>query len=415
MVKLFSGRLRPRRRDPWWQLAYVGIILVMVLGVWFSASAVVPALTRQWNLSQGDAAWLTNAVQLGFVVGALLSASLNLADVLSVRRLIGGSALLSAASTAAVPMYVHSPGPAIALRFATGITLAGVYPPGMKVIASWFTLRRGFAIGVLVGALTLGSGSPHLINASANVPWKTLLWISAGIAFAGGLLALVCIRDGPFARAAPRISPAYCVGMFRDRSQRLVNFGYFGHMWELYAVWTWLPAYIAASLGARGHSGSTHTATEVIAFCAIGVAGLLGAVVGGIVADRVGRARLTIGALAGSGACCALSPLIFGQHPIWLVCVCLWWGATVIADSAQFSAALSETADPHYIGTALTVQTAVGFLVTVGSIRLVLWLSSEVGWRWAFLPLAIGPLLGMVSMSAWRRIAPTATPRVAIG
>lgn len=383
----------------WRQLVFIAVTQVLVLGLWFATSAVTPSLRAEWGMSQGTATWLTNAVQLGFVAGAVLSAALNLPDLVSCRVLIAVSSVLGAGATVVFVAFASGPGSAIPLRFLTGMALAGVYPPGIKLMASWFRANRGLAIGVLVGGLTLGSGSPHAIAASGNPSWKTLLLVSAGLALAGGAIALVFLRDGPYAEPAPRLEPTYVLRMLHDPAQRRVNLGYFGHMWELYALWAWLPAFIAASWAAWSGGSAPHDSVELASFVAIGIAGAAGAVAGGLIADRIGRGPLIIGALAVSGACCVLSVAVYGGYPALVIALALVWGVSVIADSAQFSAALTELTDVRYTGTALTAQLAIGFLVTVGSIRLAPWLAGEIGWRWALAPLVLGPLVGIAAIA----------------
>ncbi len=385
------------------QLALVAVFEVLAMSLWFSASAVVPELRDRWHLSSGDATWLTTSVQLGFVAGALASAMLNLPDRISVRRLMALSALAGALVNAALPLFAHGLAVAVPLRFATGVALAGVYPPGIKLIASWFRRGRGLAVGVMVGALALGSGSPHLINAASALSWQRVLWIASGLAAAGAVLIWSAARDGPDMAPAAPFQPRYVLRMFHDRPQRLVSFGYFGHMWELYAMYTWVPAYAAASYAAWSAGGGGRSTVELTAFAAIGVAGAIGCVAAGAVADRVGRAPTTIVAMAASGACCLLSAVVYGRQPVIVFVLLIVWGVTIIADSAQFSTALTEVADRDYVGTAVTAQTAIGFLITVASIRLVPALADQVGWRWAFTVLAAGPALGIAAMAAFGR------------
>jgi sugar phosphate permease len=386
-------------------LAVLSVGEVLVLGLWFTASAVVPALREEWGISAGGAAWLTGTVQLGFVAGALVSAVLNLADRIRPRFLIAGSAAAAALVNAAVAAFANGLAVALPLRFLTGFFLAGVYPPAMKLMASWFRRGRGFAIGVLVGALTLGSGSPHLVNGLADFRWQPVVVVGSVLALAGGALVLL-VRDGPHTLPSPPLDLGYFARIFRDRPVRLANFGYFGHMWELYAVWTWLPLYLVASL-------TVDRAAAVLAFGAIGVAGLLGSVAGGVVADRVGRTATTMGAMIASGACSLLAAAAFGAHPALVVALALFWGFVIVADSAQFSTAVTELADQRYVGTALTVQTSVGFLLTIATIRLVPTLEGWWGWRWAFPILAVGPALGTLAM--WRLRRDPAAARLAGG
>ncbi|MCR5977509.1 MFS transporter [Gordonia jinghuaiqii] len=382
------------------QRALIALAQVLGLAVWFSASAVLPAVQRDWNIGSAASVWLTTSVQLGFVAGAILSTALNLADRIRPQVLLGISALGAATCTAALAVS-HGPWAGIPLRLLTGVFLAGVYPVGMKLMASWSTVdNRGRSLGLLIAALTLGSALPHLISSLGDLPWRTVLLVAATITALGGILALTLIRTGPFTTGAPAaFRPRYALEMFRSRRVLLVNLGYFGHMWELYALWAWLPAYLAA----RQEFSESPLSPSLTTFLAIGVAGIAGCLAGGWAADRWGRAPAAMTALAISGACCVFSGLFF-RAPFAVVLIFLAvWGAAVIADSGVFSASLTEVADARYIGTALTAQTAIGFLLTVVSIQIVPYYAELVGWRYAFTILGLGPIVGVVAMAILRR------------
>jgi MFS family permease len=378
----------------WRALALLSAAELLGMSLWFSASAVVPALRLEWRLSDSTASWLTVAVQLGFVAGTLLSALLNLPDIITTRHLFAVSVFAGALANAAFGLYAHGPEAAIALRFLTGMSLAGVYPPGMKIMATWFRERRGMALGVLVGALTLGKASPYLVNAMGSANWRyNVLFVSLLSAF-GGLIVLFFVADGPYALPAAKFDWKQAVTAFSNRGVRLANLGYLGHMWELYGMWTWAPVMIRASLALRGDKPAW---AEVASFAVIGC-GAIGCVVAGLLADRVGRTVVTSWAMAISGSCCLVIGLLFGANPLLLFLIAAIWGASVVADSAQFSGCITELGDPRYIGTALTVQMCLGFLLTTISIELVPRAVNIVGWRYAFMILAPGPLLGVVAM-----------------
>jgi MFS family permease len=299
-----------------------------------------------------------------------------------------------------VAAFSHGLASAVPLRFATGIALAGVYPPGLKLMTSWFDRGRGLALGVLVGALTLGSALPQLISAFAALPWRAVLVVAAALGAAGSALAARYVRTGPLAAPAPPFQPRYVLTLFGQRGPRLANLGYFGHMWELYAMWTWLPAYLTASTARTG----TPLPIGVAAFLAIGVAGVAGCLLGGWLGDRVGRARLAALAMATSGTCCLLAAFAFGGPPPVVLALVLVWGAAVIADSALFSACTSQVVDPRYTGTALTTQTAIGFLLTVVTIQATPLVAERVGWPVAVALLGLGPAAGAVAMVRLDRI-----------
>jgi MFS family permease len=389
------------------QRAAVAVVQVLGLAVWFSVSAVVPGLRAEWGIGAAAAVWLTGAVQLGFVAGAVGSTALNLADRVRPHLLLAASAAAAAVCTLLLALFVDGMAGAIPLRFLTGMFLAGVYPVGMKLMASWSDRAgRGRALGVLVGALTLGSALPHLIGGLGPLPWRSVLLAAAGIGALGAVVALGVVRPGPhLAGAPPTPNPRYAIAMFAERGPLLANLGYFGHMWELYALWTWIPGFLLAAPAAA----ALPVSTGLVVFVAIGVAGAAGCLLGGWGADRYGRSPAAVAALAVSGVCCLLSPLAFAAGPALIVAFCVLWGAAVIADSGVFSTALSEAADPRYLGTALTAQTAIGFALTVVSIQLVPLLAEAAGWRFAFLLLAPGPLLGALAMRALGSRVPART------
>jgi MFS family permease len=375
-------------------LLLVSLAAVLANATWFSATAVVPALDADWHLTPAGAAWLVIVVQVGFVAGSVGAAVLNLPDRLEPRRLIAGSAV--AAGVANLGLLAAS-GLALALpvRFLVGVALAGVYAPAVRLVATHFERGRGAATGVVVGALTLGSGTPHLVRGLGDVPWQATIAVTSTLA---GLAALSVrsVRAGPAAVGTPPLDIGAAVRQIaRHRPLRLTTYGYLGHMWELYALWSWLAAFFVAARAAHP-PGPAEAGT--VAFLAIGVAGLLGAVVAGRLADRLGRTAVTSGAMLTSALCCLVSPLAYGAALPVLVVVLLLWGASVIADSAQFSAAVTELAEPRYAGSVLALQLALGFTLTIVSIRLVPVAVGVVGWRYALLPLAAGPLLGTLAM-----------------
>jgi MFS family permease len=393
--------------NPRAQRAAIAAVQVLALAVWFSVSAVVPNLRQEWGISSTAAVWLTGSVQLGFVVGAVGSAALNLPDRIRPHLMLAASAAAAALCTLAFALVVSNMAGAITLRFLTGVFLAGVYPVGIKLMASWsVSSARGRAVGILVAALTLGSALPHLIGGIADLPWRAVQLTATGFGLLGALIALALIRPGPYLAPSAHIrNPQYALTMFRERGPRLANLGYFGHMWELYALWTWLPAFLLAAPSEPELPASP----QITMFLAMGVAGVIGCLIGGWGADRFGRPPAAGAALAVSGLCCLLSPLAFRANPTLLFTFCAIWGAAVIADSGVFSTLLSEVADTRFVGTALTAQTAIGFGLTAVSIQLVPILAETTGWQYSFMLLTPGPALGVLAMSAisQRRTAPT--------
>ncbi len=387
-------------RSKWRTLSLLAIAELLAMGVWFSASAVVPALTTQWALDDAGRAWLTMSVQIGFVAGSLLSALLNLADLIPSRTMLTTSSFLAALSTALIPFAASGLDGALPLRFFTGFFLAGVYPVGMKIVATWTREDRGLGIGFLVGALTIGSAGPHMLNAIGGIgSWEFVLYTSAALGATGGILAALFVYEGPFYLPTPPFNWRYVGEIVRDRDLVLANAGYLGHMWELYAMWAWVPLFLVQSF-ARSGIGPRWAA--VAGFATIAIGGL-GSTIAGRLADILGRTTVAISSLLISGSCALVVGLLYAGNPVLLLLVCLLWGFAVVADSAQFSAAVSELCRPGYTGTALTLQTSLGFLLTLLTIRLIPALEAIVGWRWSFMVLAIGPLVGILAMLALRR------------
>ena len=381
-------------------LILLSLTEMMAMGVWFSASAVVPILTRLWQLDASGQAWLTMSVQIGFVVGALGSAIFNLADRIAADRLLAISSVASGLCTASIPLFASSLTPALFFRFLSGLFLAGVYPVGMKLVATWTKEDRGVGIGLLVGALTVGTAFPHLLRIFGSLDeWKIVLYIAAFFAVLGGMVSFLFVRPGPYAAKNPPFNWHYVGYIFRNREILMANLGYLGHMWELYAMWTWAPIFLALSFS---QSGLNPKWASIWAFTIIAIGGL-GSTIAGRLADRIGRTSVTIGSLLISGLCCLIAGFLYGGEPVVLVGLFLIWGFAVVADSAQFSACISELAHPEYIGTALTLQTSLGFLLTLVTIRLLPNLVTWVGWHWAFSFLILGPIVGIWAMAKLRR------------
>ncbi len=385
----------------WRVLALLGFAELLGMSLWFSASAVTPQLRSIWGLTVAEGAWLTTIVQFGFVCGTAIAAVLNRADLIPARRLFSACALLGATVNAAILGVPGYPS-ALVLRFLTGFFLAGVYPPAMKMTATWFRSQRGLAIGVIVGALTVGKAIPYLVRALPHVGLRpVVLTASAGAALAA-LIVAAGYREGPYPFTSRPFSWRHVGDVIRVREWRLATASYLGHMFELYAFWTWIPSFLAASVAASvGGRFRAPRLISLLAFATIAIGGL-GSVWGGLFADKRGRERLVSISLFMSGACCLLSGILFGRQ-IWILgALAMTWGFFVIADSAQFSTLVTESVPPHTVGTALTVQTSLGFLLTMLPMQLVPLIAQRAGWRWGFAILALGPVAGIAAI---RRLA----------
>lgn len=387
----------------WRTLARLAAAVLLGMSPWFAASAVGPLYQTRWGLTTGETAWLTSIVQLGFVAGTALSALLNLADIIPAARLFAWSALL-ASSANTLLLTAGGLESALAWRFLTGMALAGVYPPAMKMVATWFLARRGLAVGSVVGALTIGKALPYLVTAIPGASLAAVILATSGGALMAAALVARGYTDGPHPFPSRPFSWGLVGEVVRQPRWRLATGGYLGHMWELYAAWTWLPVFLGASFAAAGASTAVASA---VGFAALAVGGV-GCLWGGVMADRYGRGWLVSVALAASGACALLIGGTFGRAPWLTTGLALLWGFFVIADSAQFSVLVTESVPPHAVGTALTLQTSLGFLLTTASVQLMPQLAEAIGWRWAFVVLAVGPALGLVSI---RQLGRLMTPR----
>jgi MFS family permease len=377
----YSAGMRPA--TPSVQLAWLSLAMFLGMTLWFSATAANAPIVAEFHLTTGETAWLTMAVQGGFVIGTLISAILNLPDVLNARRLFAVGCFVGGAANASLVVVDHVYA-LIGLRAVTGAALACVYPPGMKVAAGWFEDRRGAALGVLIGALTVGSAFPHLLAAmSASIPWRVLMLFASTFAIFGAGIVQTFVGDGPYVTRSARFEPSAALRVFQDRQSRSAIFGYLGHMWELYAVWTWIATVTGSAL----------------AFVTI-ASGAIGSAAAGAYADRIGKARVARWAMIVSMACCLGSPALLTGRALVTAVFVIVWGVSVVADSAQLSALVTQYSPRDHVGTALTVQTCAGFLLTMVSIRLLPVVAQAVGWRWAFVALAPGPFIGAAALSA---------------
>ncbi len=398
------------RSDQNRQLGYLAVAMVLAMTTWFAAAAVLAQLRVEFQLTRTEGSWLTIAVQLGFVVGALASAVFNIADLVAPRRLVLMGAILAAIANLSLlvaPDYTT----ALAGRAVTGAGLALVYPPALKATATWFRDRRGFALGVMVGALTLGSALPPLITAAGGFSWQSTIIVTSVATVVGGLIAEYVAADGPYPFGRASFEAKRVLIVFRNRELRLATLGYFGHMWELYAMWSWFGIFYRDLLAGRGN-GDPDSIAALATFAVIG-AGAAGSWIGGVVSDRFGRETAAGSAMALSGSLALFIGFLTDAPPLLVLLLGMFWGFWVVADSAQFSTIVSETADDESVGTALTTQLAAGFVLTIFTIFLVPVIEDAHGWGWAFLTLAPGPIVGTYAMARlWRirRPDPPARP-----
>jgi MFS family permease len=376
---------------------------VAAMSLWFVSAAVLPDMLREAALSPFRQAALSSGVQAGFVVGALTSAVLGLADRFDPRHVFAVSAICAGLANATLLVLIPGSLPAIAARVATGALLAGVYPVGMKIAVGWGQKDRGFLVGALVGALTLGAAFPHLLALAGGANWRLTVAIASIAAIAAGLLCLTTVSLGPHHGIAARFNPKAIATAWTNRRVRFAYAGYLGHMWELYAMWAWIAAATAASYGASLPMADAQQLAKLTAFIAIGAGGIACAFAGSV-ADRIGKAEVTIVAMALSGSSALAAALTFGG-PVWITFVIvILWGLTVIPDSAQFSALVADASPPQQAGSLMTFQTALGFALTFATVQITPVLAAHFGWPPVLAGLAIGPALGIAAMWRLRRM-----------
>ena len=399
-----SPRSRPNRVTAikTLSLSLLSIAVIAALSLWFVSAAILPEMLAEAPISAARQALLSSGVQVGFVAGALLSAFLGLPDRIHPGRLLAACATLAALVNAALLALPVGGDGAIAARILTGALLAGVYPVGMKIAVGWGIQDRGFLVGLLVGAVTLGSAAPHLIALGGGADWRVTVLLASLASLAAALLALG-VRLGPYHATSPRFDPGVIGSAWTNRRIRLAYAGYFGHMWELYAMWTWAGAAMAATFVPELGPDRGLTLARLATFAAIALGGL-GCIVGGLVADRIGKESVAIIALAISFASALAAALAFGG-PAWLFClVVLVWGASIAPDSPQFSALVADFAPASQAGSLMTLQTAIGFALTFITVQATPIVVETAGWPVLLALLALGPAFGLVAMLRLRRL-----------
>ena len=380
-------------------LTIVSISLLFTLTVWFSANAITPQLVNLWDLNQANLALLSIILIVGFVLGGFIYSVFNLPDLVKTPLFFSLNAFLAALGNllaAFSPNFIFF----TTFRFITGFFLAGVYPTSMKLISSWFKRNRGFAIGILLGALTAGSGLPYIFNLTGLPNWRILLSISSLLALIGSILIYIFIQEGSHLVKGAKFQFSNIKELFSKKSVRYANYSYFGHMWELYAFWVWIPKFLQ-EVHSRTNPGISVNLYFSMGTFLVFVFGALGNIIGGKVADNIGRTKFNIIMLVISG----FNSLIIGfflNNAVAALLIAIIWGLTIVPDSPQYSAMISELSNPAYIGTALAIQTTFGFALSNISIWLLPIIINLTGWTYGFMFLAVGPFLAIYSLMKLR-------------
>ncbi len=383
-------------------IAVLVLAQILAMSLWFVSAAILPEMAREFSLGAEQLGLMSSAVQAGFVIGALVFAATGLPDRHDPRVIFAICAV--AAGLINASLLVATPGdvPAVAARFATGLLLAGVYPVGMKLAVGWGIADRGFLVSLIVGALTLGSAAPHLASWLGGADWRMVVIVTSLGSVAAGLIVMTA-GLGPHHAQSPRFDPSAITTAWRDRRVRYAYLGYFGHMWELYAMWAWIGAMTAASFGVTLDQRAADELGKLTTFLAI-AAGGIASIGAGYFADRVGKAEIAIMAMVASGTAAIATALTFGG-PVWLTLVIvLIWGAAVVPDSAQFSALVADAAPPAQAGSLMTLQTALGFALTFFTVQITPTIAASLGWPPVIAGLALGPAFGILAMLELRKL-----------
>ncbi|MGY8986127.1 MAG: MFS transporter [Sphingomonadales bacterium] len=389
--------------NKWGSITLISIAQVLSLSLWFSATATIPSLQQNFEISSIQTSFLSSFVTIGFIIGTIISALFGLADLFPPKKFFIISTIFASLINICF-LFVDPSGPiALLIRFLTGVSIAGIYPIGIKMVVTWTKGDTGFLVGLLVGALTLGSATPHLINGLGGLNWEFTIKATTLAALLSAPIIYIS-KLGPEITKAPPFNPKAFLGFWRNKPLRLANFGYFGHMWELYAMWIWIGSFMFSHYQIiwPGDIKTSYLMAGLTTFLIIG-SGSLGCLLGGYFADKHGRTIITMGAMLISGTCALTIGFFFGGNPIFLFIVALVWGISIVADSAQFSSAVVELSEPEWRGTMLTIQTCVGFSITLISIHIIPIMVNWVGWSFAFMILAPGAYLGVWAMYSLRK------------